>query len=121
MAEVRYLVDNVDESVAFYTEHLGFALAQQFGPAMAILERGDLTLWLAGPNASARKPMSDGTRPEPGGWARIVVRVDDLEAEVARLRGAGVSFRNDVTAGPGGKQILSIDPSGNLVELFESA
>lgn len=121
MAEVRYLVDNVDEAVEFYAGHLGFVLEQQFGPAMAILKRGDLMLWLAGPKASARKPMPDGVRPEPGGWARIVVRVDDLDAEVARLRGAGVSFRNAVTAGPGGKQILCIDPSGNLVELFESA
>lgn len=121
MAEVRYLVDDVDAAVLFYQDHLGFELMQQFGPAMAIIERGDLALWLAGPAASARKAMADGTRPEPGGWARIVLQVDDLDATVADMKAKGVRFRNDIVVGPGGKQVLAIDPSGNLVELFEPA
>lgn len=119
MAEVRYIVDDVDRSVAFYTSKLGFELAQQFGPAMAILERGDLRLWVAGPAASASKPMPDGTKPAPGGWARIVITVDDLDDMVARLRDGGVEFRNEIVTGPGGKQILCLDPAGNLVELFQ--
>lgn len=121
MAEVRYLVDDVDLSVAFYTTHLGFALVEQYGPAMAILSRGDLTLWLAGPPASARKPMPDGTRPAPGGWARFVLRVPDIAATIAAMKAAGVPFRNDILAGPGGRQCLVLDPSGNLVELFQPA
>jgi catechol 2,3-dioxygenase-like lactoylglutathione lyase family enzyme len=121
MAEVRYLVDNVDDAVLYYQDHFGFELMQQFGPAMAIIERGDLALWLAGPMASARKPMADGTSPEPGGWARIVLKVDDLDATVASMKAKGVRFRNDIVSGPGGKQVLAIDPSGNLVELFEQA
>ena len=121
MAEIRYIVDDVDRAIAFYTSHLGFALVQQFGPAMAILEREDLTLWLAGPRASASKPMPDGAQPRPGGWSRFVLKVDDLEAFVADLRAAGVSFKNEILAGPGGKQILCQDPAGNLVELFEPA
>ena len=121
MAEVRYLVDDVDEAVLFYQDHLGFELMQQFGLAMAIVELGDLALWLAGPTASARKAMPDGTRPEPGGWARIVIKVDDLDATVAAMRAQGVRFRNDIVNGPGGKQVLCLDPSGNLVELFEPA
>ena len=121
MAEVRYLVDDVDAAVLFYQDHLGFELMQQFGDAMAIIERGDLALWLAGPAASARKPMADGTRPEPGGWARIVLQVDDLDETVASMKAKGVRFRNDILSGPGGKQVLAIDPSGNLVELFEPA
>lgn len=121
MAEVRYLVDDVDAAVLFYQDHLGFELMQQFGPAMAIVERGDLALWLAGPMASARKPMADGTRPVPGGWGRIVIKVDDLDATVAEMKAAGVPFRNAVVTGPGGKQVLVMDPSGNLVELFEPA
>ncbi len=121
MAEVRYLVDDVEEAILFYQDFLGFELMQQYGPAMAIIERGDLALWLAGPLASARKPMADGTRPEPGGWARIVLKVDDLEATVAAMTARGVRFRNPVVTGPGGKQVLVMDPSGNLVELFEEA
>ena len=115
------MVDDVDASVAFYTEALGFTLKEQFGPAMAILARGDLALWLAGPMASARRAMPDGARPEPGGWSRFVLRVDDLEAAVARLRSLDVRFRNEIVSGPGGKQILCLDPSGNPVELFEAA
>jgi catechol 2,3-dioxygenase-like lactoylglutathione lyase family enzyme len=120
LASVRYLVHDVDQAVAFYAG-LGFALRQQFGPAMAILARDDLTLWLAGPRASASKPMPDGRLPEPGGWNRFVLPVSDLMATVAALRDQGVRFRNDVVDGPGGRQILCEDPSGNVVELFEAA
>ena len=120
MASVRYLVQDVPAAIAFYVGHLGFTLRQQFGPAMAILAHGDLTLWLAGPMASAAQPMPDGRRPEPGGWARFVLEVDDLAALVARLRGTGVAFRNDILDGPGGRQILAEDPSGNCIELFQA-
>ena len=120
MAVFRMIVTDVDASVGFYTTHLGFTLDQQYGPAMAILSQGDLTLWLAGPMASASKPMPDGTQPMPGGWNRIVLTVDDLAATVARLRGAGAQFRNDIVTGPGGQQILLSDPSGNLLELFQA-
>jgi len=99
-----------------------FQLKQQFGPAMAILQRDDLTLWLAGPSASASRPMPDGEKPAPGGgWARFVTTVDDLEKLVAELRNQDVKFRNEIVVGPGGKQILCQDPSGNLVELFQPA
>jgi catechol 2,3-dioxygenase-like lactoylglutathione lyase family enzyme len=120
MASVRYLVHDVDQAVAFYTG-LGFALRQQFGPAMAIMARDGLTLWLAGPRASASKPMPDGRLPEPGGWNRFVLPVSDLVATVTTLRAQGVRFRNDIVEGPGGRQILCEDPSGNVVELFEAA
>ncbi|MEP6564096.1 MAG: VOC family protein [Mesorhizobium sp.] len=119
MVSVRYLVSDVETSIAFYTSHLGFALKQQFGPAMAILTRGDLSLWLAGPMASAAKPMPDGRTPEPGGWNRIVLEVQELPALVTGMREAGVRFRNEIVEGPGGRQILCEDPSGNVVELFE--
>ena len=119
MATVRYLVKDVDEAARFYTSHLGFTLKQQFGPAMAILTRQDLHLWLAGPMASAAKPMPDGRAPEPGGWSRFVCEVQDLPAVVAQMRGRGVRFRNAIVEGPGGRQILCEDPSGNVVELFE--
>jgi catechol 2,3-dioxygenase-like lactoylglutathione lyase family enzyme len=120
MASVRYLVRDVDQAIAFYTK-LGFALRQQFGPAMAILEHGDLTLWLAGPRASAARPMPDGRTPEPGGWNRFVLQVADLADLVAKLRADGIVFRNDIVEGPGGRQTLCEDPSGNVVELFEPA
>jgi catechol 2,3-dioxygenase-like lactoylglutathione lyase family enzyme len=119
MATVRYMVKDVDASVAFYTKQLGFALHKQFGPNIAILTRDDLTLWVAGPNASAGRPMPDGRKPEPGGWNRFVIEVEDLPKTVAQLRQQGTSFRNDIVEGPGGKQILAEDPSGNVVELFE--
>lgn len=121
MAEIRYIVDDVDQAVAFYTRHLDFVLKQQFGKAMAIVTRGDLTLWLAGPAASAQRPMPDGRRPEPGGWNRFVIKVADLAALVARLRSQGVAFRNEIVSGPGGQQILCEDPSGNVIELFQPA
>jgi catechol 2,3-dioxygenase-like lactoylglutathione lyase family enzyme len=119
MAAVRYLVKDVDQAIAFYSGLLGFELRQQFGPAMAILTHGDLHLWVAGPLASAARPMPDGRAPEPGGWNRFVVEVQNLRERVAALRGQGVTFRNDVVEGPGGRQILCEDPSGNVVELFE--
>ena len=121
MTQVRYLVDDVPASIEFYTSKLGFSLKQQFGPAMAIVERDDLTLWLAGPMSSAAKPMPDGTQPKPGGWARFVMTVSNLEELVSTLDAAGVSFRSDLVQGPGGQQILCADPSGNVIELFESA
>ncbi|HEY4942043.1 MAG TPA: VOC family protein [Rhizomicrobium sp.] len=121
MATARYIVRDVDDAVAFYVGSLGFSLHQQFGPAMAIVAKDDLSLWLAGPGASASKPMPDGKRPEPGGWNRIVLEVGGLDALVARLRAKGVTFRNDIVSGPGGRQILCEDPSGNAIELFEAA
>ena len=119
MATVRYLVKDVDEAARFYTAHLGFELRQQFGHAMAIVTRQDLQLWLAGPMASAAKPMPDGRTPEPGGWNRFVCEVENLDELVAALRSQGVRFPNDIVDGPGGRQILCEDPSGNPVELFE--
>ena len=119
MAVVRYLVDDVDAAVAFYTDNLGFTLQQQTGPAFAIVSRDDLSLWLSGPQSSAARAMPDGRRPEPGGWNRLVVEVDDLESKVEELKEVGLSFRNDVVTGPGGKQILLEDPAGNVIELFQ--
>ena len=121
MATIRYLVHDVERSIAFYTQHLGFKLDQQMGPAFAKVSRDDLTLWLAGPQSSAARPMPDGRRPEPGGWNRLVLEVRDLPARVAQMKQAGMRFRNEVVVGPGGKQILLEDPSGNPVELFEPA
>jgi catechol 2,3-dioxygenase-like lactoylglutathione lyase family enzyme len=121
MAEVRYIVADVEKSIAFYTGQLGFTLVQQFGAAMAIVARGDLTLWLAGPGASASRPMPDGQQPMPGGWNRIVLKVDDLAATVAALKAEGLMFRNEIVTGPGGQQILCDDPSGNAIELFQPA
>jgi len=121
VATIRYLVTDVDAAIAFYTERLGFTLVQQMGPAFAIVGRSDLSLWLAGPRSSAARAMPDGRKPEPGGWNRLVVEVDDLEAEVTALRDANVSFRNDIVTGPGGKQILLEDPDGNPIELFQPA
>ena len=121
MPAVRYLVHDVKASVAFYTGSLGFQLKQQFGPAMAILARGDLTLWVAGPMASASQPMPDGRKPVPGGWNRFVLEVEDLAGLVAMLREKGVPFRNEIVTGPGGQQILCEDPSGNVIELFQPA
>jgi len=118
---IRYIVRDVDEAVAFYVGKLGLELDRQFGPAIAILRHDGMNLWLAGPTASASRPMPDGRVPEPGGWNRFVMEVSNLEARVAELRAAGVRFRNEIVAGPGGKQILAEDPSGNVVELFEPA
>lgn len=121
MSTVRYLVHDVGAAVDFYTNALGFEVKQQFGPAIAILARDGLTLWVAGPMASAARPMPDGRKPEPGGWNRFVIEVENLTAKVAELRERGVSFRNDIVVGPGGKQILCEDPSSNVIELFEPA
>lgn len=119
MAVIRYLVDDVEAAIAFYTRHLGFAMEQQMGPAFAIVTRDDLSLWLSGPESSAARPMPDGRRPEPGGWNRTVVVVEDLAARVAELKQAGLTFRNEIVSGPGGKQIVLEDSAGNPVELFE--
>ena len=121
MATVRYMVEDVDAAVAFYSTQLDFTLKQKFGPTIAILTRDDLTLWVAGPNASAGRAMPDGRKPEPGGWNRFVIEVEDLSKLVAQLRQRGTHFRNDIVEGPGGKQILAEDPSGNVIELFEPA
>jgi catechol 2,3-dioxygenase-like lactoylglutathione lyase family enzyme len=118
---VRYMVDDVDAAVAWYTKHLGFTLLSNAAPAFADVKLGSLRLLLSGPSSSAGRPMPDGDRPRPGGWNRIHLVVDDLGAEVARLRAAGMQFRNDIVTGPGGSQILLIDPSGNLLELFQPA
>jgi catechol 2,3-dioxygenase-like lactoylglutathione lyase family enzyme len=122
MATVRYLVHDVDISLQFYTSQLGFELVEVFGSAIAIVRRGDLTLWLAGPLASASRPMPDGRQPEPGGgWNRFVIEVEDLAALVAKLKAGGAVFRNEIVIGPGGQQILVEDPSHNVIELFQAA
>jgi len=118
---VRYMVDDVEAAIEWYAKHLGFSLLSNQAPAFADIKRGSLRLLLSGPTSSAGRPMPDGEQPRPGGWNRIHLIVDDLPAEVARLRGAGVQFRNDIVTGPGGSQILLVDPSGNLVELFQPA
>jgi catechol 2,3-dioxygenase-like lactoylglutathione lyase family enzyme len=118
---VRYMVDDVEEAIAFYTELLGFELLSSAAPAFADVRRGNLRLLLAGPKSSAGRPMPDGTKPGPGGWNRIHFIVDDIDTEVARLRDVGARFRNDIIEGPGGKQILLEDPSDNVVELFQPA
>jgi catechol 2,3-dioxygenase-like lactoylglutathione lyase family enzyme len=120
MATVRYLVSDVERAEAFYVEQLGFVLEQEMLPAFARVRRDDLTLWLAGPKSSAARPMPDGREPEPGGWNRFVIQVDDLTAVVESLGAAGARFRNDIVTGPGGRQILIEDPDGNPVELFEA-
>ncbi len=120
MATVRYIVDDVDAAVAFYEGILGFELRERMGVPFAVLTDGDLTLWIAGPGTSARKPLPDGRAPGPGGWNRLVIEVRDLEAVVSKLLKAGATFRNEIISGPGGKQVLVEDPSGNPVELFEA-
>jgi catechol 2,3-dioxygenase-like lactoylglutathione lyase family enzyme len=121
VASVRYIVDDVEASIAFYTRHFGFTVMSSAAPAFADVVRGRLRLLLSGPASSAGRPMPDGRRPEPGGWNRIHLIVDDIEAEVDRLRAEGLTFRNDVVTGPGGRQILIDDPSGNPIELFQPA
>ena len=121
MVNVRYMVDDVDTAIDFYTKHLGFELHTSAAPAFADVTRGQLRLLLSGPASSAGRPMPDGSTPHAGGWNRIHLLVDDIDAEVGRLRQAGVTFRNDVVTGPGGSQILLDDPSGNVVELFQPA
>lgn len=118
---VRYMVTDVDDAIAFYTGLLGFDVLTSAAPAFADVKRGNLRLLLSGPASSAGRAMPDGAQPGPGGWNRIHLIVDELEPEVERLRSAGATFRNDIVRGPGGKQILLLDPSGNVVELFEPA
>jgi catechol 2,3-dioxygenase-like lactoylglutathione lyase family enzyme len=114
------MVDDVAKAVDFYTKYLGFEVLTNC-PPFADVARGNLRLLLSGPQSSAGRPMPDGVKPGPGGWNRIHLIVEDIEAEVARLRAAGAPFRNDILSGPGGKQILLQDPSGNVVELFQPA
>ena len=121
MVCVRYMVDDVAAALNFYTTMLGFEVLTHFPPAFADVARGNLRLLLSGPASSAGRAMPDGERPGPGGWNRIHLLVDDIEAEVARLKSAGATFRNEVLSGPGGKQVLLLDPAGNVVELFQSA
>jgi catechol 2,3-dioxygenase-like lactoylglutathione lyase family enzyme len=121
MAQVRYIVDDVDKAVEFYVSNPDFRLEQQYGPAMAILVKDDLQLWVASPLASASKPMADGSKPAPGGWSRFVLTVDGLADQVSRLRQNGVRFMSEIIDGPAGTQILCRDPSGNVIELFEPA
>jgi catechol 2,3-dioxygenase-like lactoylglutathione lyase family enzyme len=113
------MVDDVEAAIEWYSKHLGFSLLSNHAPAFADIKRGSLRLLLSGSTSSAGRPMSDGEQPRAGGWNRIHLVVDDLPAEVTRLRSAGVSFRNEIVTGPGGSQILLVDPSGNLVELFQ--
>ena len=121
MVNVRYMVDDVDAAVAFYTTHLGFTLLSSAAPAFADVTRGSLRLLLSGRTSSAGQAMPDGRQPGPGGWNRLQLVVDDIAAEVERLRGAGLRFRNDIVRGPGGAQILLDDPAGNPIELFQPA
>lgn len=121
MATLRYLVNDLESSIHFYTTHLGFQLVEQMGSAFAIVAKNDLTLWLSGPQTSAARPMPDGRKPEAGGWNRFVIEVEDIEALVAAMKQAGLSFRNEIISGPGGKQILAEDPSGNPIEMFQPA
>ena len=121
IVNVRYMVDDVAAAIDFYTTQFGFTVHTSVLPAFADVTRGNLRLLLSGPNSSAGRAMADGERPHPGGWNRIHFVTDDLAADVERLRAAGVGFRNDVVTGPGGSQILAVDPAGNLVELFQPA
>jgi catechol 2,3-dioxygenase-like lactoylglutathione lyase family enzyme len=118
---VRYMVDDIEAAVTFYTTHLGFTLLSKTAPAFADVERGGLRLLLSGPTSSAGRPMPDGRRPGPGGWNRIHLIVENLSSEVNRLQAAGMHFRNDIVTGPGGAQILLDDPAGNPIELFQPA
>jgi len=120
MAVIRYLVSDVDAGVEFYTNILGFELVEKWGPPFAIVKRGDLTLWLSGPGSSAARPLPDGSKPGAGGWNRLVLQTDDLASLVAKLTQSGANFRSEIVSGPGGKQVLVNDPSGNPIELFEA-
>lgn len=121
MATVRYMVSDVAQALEFYTTQLGFTELENYGAPFASVQRGDLELWLAGPQSSAARPMPDGKQPQPGGWNRLVIEVDDLAALVNQLQQAGIVFRNEIVSGPGGQQILIEDPSGNPIELFQAA
>ena len=121
MATIRYFVKDVERSIEFYTGSLGFKLEQQGSKAFAKVSMNDLTLWLAGPQSSAARPMPDGRHPEPGGWNRFVLEVENLPSQIKALQHKGVHFRNELVEGPGGKQILLEDPDGNVIELFQPA
>lgn len=119
MATVRYLVEDTDASISFYSA-LGFEVSERWGPPFAMMKLGDLTLWLSGPGTSASKPLPNGSVPQPGGWNRFVIEVVDIDAAVKELAARGGRFRSDPIQGPGGRQVLCEDPSGNPIELFES-
>ena len=119
MATVRYLVDDVDASLPFYRA-IGFRLTDRWGPPFAIVKGKGLSLWLSGPGTSARKTLKDGSEPRPGGWNRLVIEVKDLDTTIARLEASGARFRSTPVKGPGGRQVLVEDPSGNPIELFEA-
>jgi catechol 2,3-dioxygenase-like lactoylglutathione lyase family enzyme len=121
LAVIRYLVNDVDVAVAFYLDILAFELVEKWGPPFAMVKRGDLTLWLSGPGSSASRPLSNGSKPLPGGWNRLVLETDDLVSLVQKLTQSGARFRSEIVSGPGGKQVLVDDPSGNPIELFESS
>jgi len=121
LAVIRYLVSDVDVAVAFYLDILDFELVERWGPPFAMVKRGDLTLWLSGPGSSASRPLTDGSKPLPGGWNRLVLETDDLVSLVEKLMQSGARFRSEIVSGPGGKQVLVNDPSGNPIELFESS
>ena len=120
MAVIRYLVADVDAAVTFYTKALDFELLERWGPPFAMVKRGDLTLWLSGPGSSASRPLADGSEPASGGWNRLVLETDNLDSLVEKLRRSGAQFRGEAVSGPGGRQILVNDPSGNPIELFEA-
>ena len=120
MANIRYMVNDVDKAVEFYTQILGFALDERWGPAFAIVSSADLKLWVSGPETSAARAMPDGRIPQPGGWNRLVLEVDDIHVFVNKLKQAGAVFRKEVISGPGGSQVLVEDPSGNPIELFQA-
>jgi catechol 2,3-dioxygenase-like lactoylglutathione lyase family enzyme len=122
MARIRYMIEDVDQAITFYTRHLGFTLEWNASPAFAQVMRGDLHLLLSGPQSSGARPLPDGQRPSPGGWNRLVIEVEHLPAVMETLKQAGVPFRrDDIVRGPGGQQIWIEDPSGNLIEVFEPA
>jgi catechol 2,3-dioxygenase-like lactoylglutathione lyase family enzyme len=121
MAVIRYLVSDVDVALEFYVNILGFELVEKWGPPFAMVKRGDLTLWLSGPGSSASRPLADTSKPVPGGWNRLVIETQSLVSLVEKLKQSGARLRSDIVSGPGGKQVLVDDPSGNPVELFESS
>ena len=121
MAVIRYLVDDVSVAAKFYTDILGLELVEQWGPPFAMVKRGDITLWLSGPGSSASRPLTDGSKPMPGGWNRLVLETADLALLMEKLTQSGAHFRSGIVSGPGGKQVLVNDPSGNAIELFESS